>query len=171
MKCCITRRPSWRARASWVFSPRRIGARAKAIAGICHVNPFLPERVELERQALGTRYKEEGPLIWARPGEGREEYRGNIPAMRERAEAIVSEMRRRIEGGRTATRDELLVYEDLALFLLYARHMDALEGIVTKSLQRTGWDGRAPSGRTSRPTFSVTSICPARNSHHVTTPA
>jgi sigma-54 specific flagellar transcriptional regulator A len=116
---------------------------AKAIAGIFHANPFLPERVELERQALGTRYKEEGPLIWARPGEGREEYLGNIPAMRERAEAIVSEMRRRIEGGRTATRDELLVYEDLALFLLYARHMDALEGIVTKALQRTGWDGRA----------------------------
>jgi hypothetical protein len=117
---------------------------AKAIAGICHVNPFLPARVELERQALGTRYKEEGPLIWAQPGDGREEYRGNIPAMRERAEAIVSEMRRRLEGGRTATRDELLVYEDLALFLLYARHMDALEGIVTKSLQRAGWDGRAP---------------------------
>jgi transcriptional regulator of acetoin/glycerol metabolism len=116
---------------------------AKAIAGICHVNPFLPERVDLERQALGTRYKEEGPLIWARPGEGREEYRGNIPAMRERAEAIVSEMLRRIEEGGTAEPEELLVYEDLALFLLYARHMDDLEGIITKSLQRTDWDGQA----------------------------
>ena len=40
---------------------------AKAIAGIGHVNPFLTERVDLERQALGTRFKEEGPLIWMMP--------------------------------------------------------------------------------------------------------
>jgi DNA-binding NtrC family response regulator len=115
---------------------------AEAIAGIFHVNPFGRERIKLERQALATAYKEEGPFIRARPGEGRDELLGNFPAMSERAEAIVSETRRRIEGGRTATREELLVYEDLALFLLYARHLEALESIVARSLQRPGWDGR-----------------------------
>ena len=118
---------------------------AEALSGFCHINPFLPERVEMERQVLGTSYKEQGPVIrLARPGEGREETLGNVPALCERAETIVSEMRRRIEGERTATPDELLVYEDLVLCLLYARHLEDLEGIVTKSLQRSGWDGRVP---------------------------
>ncbi len=35
---------------------------AEAIAGIGYCNPFLPERVELERQALGARFVE-GPSV------------------------------------------------------------------------------------------------------------
>jgi DNA-binding NtrC family response regulator len=115
---------------------------ATAIAGFFHINPFRPERIELERRALGSDCKEEGPVIHARPGEGREELLGSVPALWKRAEALVSDMRRGIEGGQVATRDELLVYEGLALFLLYARNMVALEGMVAKSLQRSGWDGR-----------------------------
>lgn len=41
---------------------------ARAIAGIGYVNPFLPERVELERRALGDAFVEMGRVIWARPG-------------------------------------------------------------------------------------------------------
>ena len=44
---------------------------ARAIGRIAHVNPFLPERIEVERQALGPLYKEEGPVIRALPGQRR----------------------------------------------------------------------------------------------------
>jgi hypothetical protein len=117
-------------------------AAAEAIAGFFHVNPFVPERVALERKVLGARHKEEGPVIRVQPGESREGVLGNVPALFERARRIVSEMRRRIEGGHTATRDELRVYEDLVLFCLYNQHMENLEDLVTKSLQRSGWDGK-----------------------------
>src|SRR6516165_9272821 len=98
---------------------------AEAIAGIGYTNPFLPERVELERRALGPRYIESGPIIRFHPGEGLEQIFGNVPALRERAQLLATEIGRHLEAGRAATRAELLVYEDLALYLLYARYMSA----------------------------------------------
>jgi DNA-binding NtrC family response regulator len=115
---------------------------AKKIAEIYHVNPFAPERIKLEKEALGPGYKEEGPVIRVRPGESRAELLGNVPALWKRAEAILSDMRPRIEKGCGATRDELLVYEDLVLFRLYNRHMLNFERIVEKSPRPSGWDGK-----------------------------
>jgi DNA-binding NtrC family response regulator len=115
---------------------------ATAIAGIGYVNPFLPERVELERRALGPRYKEEGPVIRARAGESVEDLLGNVPAMRNRADTLVSQIRQRLVDGHPATRDELLIYEDLSLYVLYSRYMNSLDGLVTKSVKRSGWDGK-----------------------------
>ena len=55
----------------------------------------------------------------------------------------MAEIRRRIdEGLLRESSEELLVYEDLALYLLYSRYMSPLDGLVTKSMQRSGWDGR-----------------------------
>jgi DNA-binding NtrC family response regulator len=116
---------------------------AELLSKFFHINPFSPERVKWEREVLGPACKDEGTILWARPGEGRPQLLGNVPALCERAEARVSEMRRLIEGGRTATSAELLVYEGLALCVLYGRHMESLEGLVKKSLHRSGWDGRA----------------------------
>jgi hypothetical protein len=41
---------------------------AEAIAGITTCNPFLPERLELERKALGDDYVDVGPVLRIRPG-------------------------------------------------------------------------------------------------------
>ena len=114
------------------------GASPRRLRGSGTANPFLPERVELERRALGPRYIEVGPIIRSRPGEGLEQLFGNVPAMRERAQSLATEIGRRLEAGRSATRAELLVYEDLSLYLLYGRYMSALDGLVSKSLQRDG---------------------------------
>jgi hypothetical protein len=117
---------------------------AEAIAGIGYCNPFLPERIDLERRALGPRYIEEGPIIRARPGESLEELFGNIPGMRQRAKSLVAEIRSRLVAGHAATQHELMVYEDLSLYVLYARYMSSLDGLVSKSLQESGWDGQVP---------------------------
>jgi DNA-binding NtrC family response regulator len=117
---------------------------AEAIAGIGYANPFLPERVELERRALGADYFEAGPIIRSSAGEGLEKVFANVPALRDRAEELATEIGRRLKAGRPATEIELLVYEDLALYLLYGRHMGALDGLVAKSLQPDRWDRAVP---------------------------
>ncbi len=103
---------------------------AEAIAGIGYCNPFLPERVELERRALGSRYIEQGPIIRSKPGEGMERLLGNVPAMRELAESLVNQIQRRLEAGQSATHAELVVYEDLSLYVLYGRHMSSFDGLL-----------------------------------------
>ena len=115
---------------------------AEAIAGIGYANPFLPDRVERERRALGARYVEIGPIIRARPGERLDRLLGNVPALRERAESLTLAIWGRLEAGRPATRAELIVFEDLVLFVLYARYMAAFDDLVSMSLGRDGWDGR-----------------------------
>ena len=94
--------------------------------------------------ALGARYIEQGPIIRAQPGETMESLFGNVPAMRERAQSFVNEIGRRLEEGQPATRAELLVYEDLSLFLLYGRYMSSLDGLVSKSLGNAKWDRKVP---------------------------
>ena len=105
---------------------------AEAIAGIGYSNPFLPERVELERRALGDAYVEVGPVIWARPGVPIERLFPNVLALRERAGRLVETARGRLEQGRPATPEELRLYEDIALYRLYSTHMCDFDSLVVR---------------------------------------
>jgi DNA-binding NtrC family response regulator len=110
---------------------------AEAITGITTCNPFLPERLELERKALGDDYVDIGPVLRTRPGTTLEEVFPNIPAFRARSEQLVRKILKRLEEGHPATRDELVVYENLALYLLYTRYMSAFDGLASKTLEKT----------------------------------
>ena len=113
--------------------PRREWRMATAIAEIGYCNPFLKERVEVERRALGDAFVEVGAVIWARPGVSIEGLFPNIAALRDRSAHLVEEMRCRLVEGCPATHDELCVYEDLALYRLYSQHMSAFDGVVMRS--------------------------------------
>jgi DNA-binding NtrC family response regulator len=102
---------------------------AAALAAIPFTNPFLEERIELERRALGAGYVGVGPVLRARPG-AREESFPELQALRDRSEALLAAMRGRIDQGHEATSDELLLYEDLALFVLYLRSSPRFEPMV-----------------------------------------
>jgi DNA-binding NtrC family response regulator len=115
---------------------------AEAIAGIGYCNPFLPARVELERQALGRRFVPTGPTLRARPGAGLGALFPNIPALHERAQDLVEKVRARLLDGELAAPSELAVYEDLALYVLYGRYMSSLGGLVTRSMR--GSEGARP---------------------------
>jgi DNA-binding NtrC family response regulator len=105
---------------------------AVAIAGIGYCNPFLPRRLELEKGALGDAFVEVGSVIWARPGVPIERLFPNVLSLRRRAETLVEKMRSRLEQGRPASSEELLLYEDLALYLLYSHHMSAFDGLMMR---------------------------------------
>src|SRR5690348_6756938 len=96
---------------------------AEAIAGIGYCNPFLPERIERERRALGPAYIEVSPVLHVRPGAAVEEMFPNSRALGHRAGSLARAMRQRLCEDDAATAQELLLYEDLALYVLYNRYL------------------------------------------------
>ncbi len=97
---------------------------AEAIAGLVDCNPFLPERIALERQALGAAFV---PLdrVWHAEGESTGS-NPNTPRLRQRAESLVADLHRNLAAGTRATADELTVCRDLVHYLLWLRYEDDL---------------------------------------------
>jgi DNA-binding NtrC family response regulator len=138
-------------------------AAAKAIAGIGYCNPFLPERVELERRALGRGYVPVGPVIRARPGTPVGELFPNVPTLHQRAYDLVEAACNRLTDGAPATPAEMVVYEDLALYALYGRYMSSLDGLVTRSTDTAGRDRPVPFWREFEADFGRLLRLPGRD--------
>lgn len=118
----------------------------KAMAGIGYCNPFLPERFDLERQILGDDYIPTPPIMHWLPTASPADGYPNFPLLRARAEQLTSAARIRLEATATFSTQDLRLYEDIVLYLLYARHMpdlnnhlrpDVTEG--RKSIIRSVW--------------------------------
>jgi hypothetical protein len=91
-----------------------------AVSQLGHCNPFLPERVEFERAALGSEFVE-GEPVWS--------YRAEHPGPREnhwriqsRLEPVAEQVRARLQEGVEAAEPDLVLYEDAVLSLLYTRY-------------------------------------------------
>ena len=112
----------------------------RALAALADGNPFLPERVEAERAALGPAFvataevwHAEAALLGMNP---------NLPKLAERAESLAATLRERLARGTEAGEEELRAYEGLARYVLYARY----EGAFLKLIQR-GAQGKRSTGR------------------------
>lgn len=99
---------------------------AEAIAEIGYTNPFLPDRIELEKKALGQDFLEFQPFMQYRPDCSPSEMFPNFPTLRKRGEQLLEKMRQEWIAGELATERQLQVYEDLALYVLYTRHISTL---------------------------------------------
>ena len=109
---------------------------AEAIAGIGFCNPFLPERVRLERKALGAAFIDYPSVVHLRPGLTLEECWPNVPAIGARAETLAEKMRSHLVVGSAADVADRQLYEDLVLYLLYRRYLSNFDGIITRWMQR-----------------------------------
>ncbi|MCO6044244.1 sigma 54-interacting transcriptional regulator [Aeoliella sp. ICT_H6.2] len=96
---------------------------AVAIAEIGYANPFLPERIELEQEALGKSFTHSQPFLQYRPDCSVSDMFPNAPALRQRSEQLLEKMRGKLIAHEPATERELEVYENLAIYQLYARYM------------------------------------------------
>jgi transcriptional regulator with AAA-type ATPase domain len=96
---------------------------AEAIAGIGYSNPFLPERVGLERKALGKEFKSIQPFLQYRPECSVGDMFPNLAPLRLRCEQLAEKLRSKLIAGESASKGEMEIYEDLVLYLLYARYM------------------------------------------------
>jgi hypothetical protein len=110
---------------------------AKAIARLAYENPFLPARMEAERVALGAEFRESQP-VWSadRAHLGSASLypeRPNVARLRDLSWQSARRARNRLtdERGELDER-ELGLYEDLALYALFARYELALYELAVK---------------------------------------
>src|SRR5664279_2337624 len=90
--------------------------RVHAVAALADCNPFSPERIELERRALGEAFAEpaaDAPFSDTVPPDG-----GNAARLHELAEQLAAALHQRLAAGATATAAELGEYHGLVLYLL-----------------------------------------------------
>jgi sigma-54 specific flagellar transcriptional regulator A len=110
---------------------------AEAIGQIGYCNPFLPERLTLERAALGEDFCCADPVINLPPDADLQTIFPNFIALRERAEVLSETMRRKLLSGAAPTERELQVYQNMTLYLLYNRHLAYLNTIATTPVDRS----------------------------------
>ncbi len=105
----------------------------ETVAGLVYCNPFLPERIEAERRALGAEFREVDPIWSLRvvPGEN-EKY--NIERIMELATAELDKARDiLVSGGEPMLSDaERDLYEDLTHFVVFHRYADRLRRLAEK---------------------------------------
>ncbi|MEM6798890.1 MAG: sigma 54-interacting transcriptional regulator [Planctomycetota bacterium] len=102
------------------FSPsdRRF---AVALSELAYCNPFEPERLVLERKALGPDYLAEESVAWSRTEATAHTERANVARLAERAEAVAERCRRALLAGALPTEAEMGHYEDVVSYVLYYR--------------------------------------------------
>src|SRR5688572_15118722 len=98
---------------------------AEAISRLVSANPFLPERIDAERDALGPGFIAKGIVWHART----EPDNPNIEALNERVAPLTETLRARLAGTRASDQDRGL-YEDLVIYLLYNRYLSELMRFV-----------------------------------------
>src|SRR5258707_10003992 len=94
--------------------------RAAEIASLAYDTPFLPSRIEAEREILGDAFVAD-TTVWSR--DLRQASRANVAAIAERAETLARELR----GLRSP------VYEDLVTYVLYQRYAERLADLATRA--------------------------------------
>ena len=109
---------------------------ALAAARLTFCNPFTPERIAGEREALGEAF-EDAPPVWSlRPEiEGDE---NNLRRLVERVQPLVEQLREQLAGDAVADPDDLSLYEDLVLYLLYDHCRADFNGQIAAGEGRAG---------------------------------
>jgi transcriptional regulator with AAA-type ATPase domain len=95
---------------------------AEAVSNLAFCNPFLTERIEYERQALGSDFHE-SRAVWNLSPE-RVAHQPNVDEIMQRVEKLLLSISDSDKGGGKPTELELRLYEDLVLFYLYYQFLD-----------------------------------------------
>ena len=101
---------------------------SRSIVQLAYCNPFLPERIEHERTALGSDF-DESQADWNLHGDKWDDH-ANVTAILRRGEQLVDKLRKRLSTDVKPTPEELQLYEDLALFVLYNRFRKNLSQFI-----------------------------------------
>src|SRR5256885_2465568 len=82
-----------------------------------YCNPFAPDRVTLERAALGREFVE-GEPVWSVEVEDPDRPRTNVWKIIALLEPLVERLRERLGAGECASASDLALYQDAVLHLI-----------------------------------------------------
>lgn len=105
----------------------------RAVSNLGYCNPFLPERIECEREALGRDFSEAEP-VWSMRVDDPDTPPINALKIGERVETVTGESRKRLTGRTDASQDDLILYQDAVLFLLYHRYRHHLTEVILRAV-------------------------------------
>ena len=92
-----------------------------AVSQLAYCNPFLPERAECERAALGADYVE-GEPVWSLSVVDPDRPRANVWRINARLEPLAEQLRARLLAETKVREPDLVLYEDAVIHLLYNRY-------------------------------------------------
>ncbi|HJQ40035.1 MAG TPA: sigma-54 factor interaction domain-containing protein, partial [Thermoanaerobaculia bacterium] len=101
---------------------------AESIAALAFANPFLDERIAREREILGDGYIRSQPYWSLLPDLER---KSNIERIAVLCEAFLQSLHARLRDGMRASRDELQLYDEIAIYVLYERYRDSILELIT----------------------------------------
>ncbi|GMR23857.1 MAG: sigma 54-interacting transcriptional regulator [Acidobacteriota bacterium] len=102
----------------------------RSLSDLARCNPFLPERIERERQALGDTF-EEVSLVWSKR---LERENPNVVKIAERAESLAMTLRAHLAEGVSPSTEDAQLYQELVFYLLYDRFEARLDRAMTASV-------------------------------------
>jgi len=114
---------------AWLTGNERVFLRAVSHLG--YSNPFLPERITYEREALGADFVEAEAVLSMRVDDPDAPLTNNTKVI-ERVETLVPQLRARLAQGATSTAQERTLYEDVALFLLFHRYRAHFDAVIVR---------------------------------------
>src|SRR5262245_57278616 len=106
----------------------------EAVSRVAFCNPFLPERIECERAALGDEFQAGSSSVWRR-GADFDAVHPNVERLAARSTEIVDSARADLAGGTRAGSDELTLYEDVALYVMYDKFRPQLQAALRQALE------------------------------------
>lgn len=121
----------------------------QAVCGLAYCNQFLPERIEYERAALGLEFHEVEP-IWSFRVDDPDRPHINAERIRHRLEQLIPTLRERLAAGASPSAQDLTLYQDATVYLLYYRCVDALHSAMVSALDRRRGSRRFTVYRTYR---------------------
>ncbi len=96
-----------------------------AVSKLLYSNPFLPEMVHYEREALGEEAIEEEP-IWSMTVSDPDRVRANSWRIVDRLQPLLKHLRERLAAEAEARESDLILYEDGLLYFFYYRYYQQL---------------------------------------------
>jgi hypothetical protein len=108
---------------------------AEALAKLTHANPFLPERIEHEREVLGGGFVP-GRVVWNVDAD-LDGMNPNLARLETTARELLAAARERIVGGRKPSAEEAALYENVVLYFVYARYEREWRATLDRDAERT----------------------------------
>ena len=102
---------------------------ASTVSALAYCNPFVRQRIELERKALGRQFVETEAFWNLQPD--REGDHPNVSRLAQRSNELAETLRRRLDDGAKPSAADAQTYENLVLYALYHRCRGPLQDAIT----------------------------------------